>query len=200
VGFSLCGIARLDPAPPANDAFARWIEQGMHGDMACSSAIARCVRTRETLLPAARSASASRSTTTSPPKNQRSMDGRDTRALPSMFTARTITPSCACSPRSTSACVARFPARGRAPPATFSSCVGSHTGHALGDRVAWARTTQRHLPEHGSWIFLGELRTLDLRADEPLETLCAGCTKCIDACPTGALDTLRAGCGVAFRI
>src|SRR5207344_2139150 len=31
--------------------------------------------------------------------------------------------------------------------------------------------------------------TLDLRADEPLETLCAGCTKCIDACPTGALDT-----------
>jgi epoxyqueuosine reductase len=57
--------------------------------------------------------------------------------------------------------------------------------------IAWlGKNTNVISPQFGSWIFLGELlTTLDLPADQPLETLCAGCTKCIDACPTGALDT-----------
>ena len=43
--------------------------------------------------------------------------------------------------------------------------------------------------EYGSWIFLGELITnLELKSDQPLRTLCGTCTKCMDACPTGALD------------
>jgi epoxyqueuosine reductase len=57
--------------------------------------------------------------------------------------------------------------------------------------MAWlGKNTNVISPEFGSWIFLGEvLTTLDLQADEPLETLCGKCTRCIDACPTGALDT-----------
>ncbi len=40
----------------------------------------------------------------------------------------------------------------------------------------------------GSYVFLGEMfTTLDLPVDEPVADGCASCTRCVDACPTGAL-------------
>jgi epoxyqueuosine reductase len=42
--------------------------------------------------------------------------------------------------------------------------------------------------ESGSWLLLGEIiTTLALPADEPAADHCGTCTRCIDACPTGAI-------------
>ena len=41
----------------------------------------------------------------------------------------------------------------------------------------------------GTWFFLAEiLTTLDFPADEPARDRCGSCTRCIAACPTGAID------------
>lgn len=43
-------------------------------------------------------------------------------------------------------------------------------------------------PDVGSWIFLSEIIcNLDLDLDRPTFDQCGACTRCLDACPTGAL-------------
>ena len=61
---------------------------------------------------------------------------------------------------------------------------------AIRSGIAWlGKNTCVISPEYGSWIFLGGLVTnLTLEPGRPMTGLCGNCTRCITACPTGALD------------
>jgi epoxyqueuosine reductase len=56
--------------------------------------------------------------------------------------------------------------------------------------VGWhGKSTMLISRELGTWFFLAEiLTTIELPADEPARDHCGSCTRCITACPTGAID------------
>lgn len=44
-------------------------------------------------------------------------------------------------------------------------------------------------PQKGSWLVLGTVLTdVEMQADTPVEQRCGDCHRCLDACPTGALE------------
>ena len=54
--------------------------------------------------------------------------------------------------------------------------------------LGWKGKHTLSLDRTGSWYFLGELICdLALEADPPIDSHCGDCTRCIDACPTGAI-------------
>ncbi|KGP79237.1 MULTISPECIES: tRNA epoxyqueuosine(34) reductase QueG [unclassified Paenibacillus] len=83
--------------------------------------------------------------------------------------------------------------RERVPEAMIESMVdtGALVDRAVSQRAGIgfsAKNCAIISPKFGSWIFLGELVTnIPFQPDNPVTEDCGECTKCIDACPTGAL-------------
>ncbi|MEK5522137.1 tRNA epoxyqueuosine(34) reductase QueG [Heyndrickxia sporothermodurans] len=81
----------------------------------------------------------------------------------------------------------------KVPEARFKSMVdtGELVDRAVAERagIGWSgKNCSIITPEFGSYVYLGEMITnLPFEPDEPIEDQCGSCTKCLDACPTGAL-------------
>jgi len=192
VGFSLSGIARLGPDPHSDAIFSRWLRDGQHGDMRWLERHRPLREDAGHVLPGARSAiCVGLNYYQGVEREQRDMDARDGRGRFSIYVHGEDYHEVM--QRMLKDLNQRV--RAEFPEAQTRAVCDIHPvsdrALAIGAGIAWlGKNTNVISPQFGSWIFLGALLTdLDLRADEPLETLCAGCRKCIDACPTGALDT-----------
>lgn len=190
VGFSLAGIAGVTPPPEANAHYDRWLEAGMHGEM---DYLVRHRDKRQSpsfLLEGARSAiCVALNYYHEVEKSRYGMNGSDGTGAFSIYVHGQDYHEVM------EDMLARLAGllEDRYPGTRSIACVDtkpiSDRTMALSAGIAWrGKNTSVVSPKYGSWIFLGELITdLDLKADPLLATLCAECTKCIDACPTGAL-------------
>lgn len=81
----------------------------------------------------------------------------------------------------------------KVPDARLKSLVdtGELSDRAVAERagIGWSgKNCAIITPEFGSYVYLGEMITsIPFEPDTPIEDQCGTCTKCLDACPTGAL-------------
>lgn len=185
-GFDAAGVAMLGPAPTGG-AFRRWLARGDHAGMAwLERRVERRVEPRA-LLAGARSALCV-AWRYAPVAGEDGLAGdlwpRVARYARGADYHRTMLEKLESVAR---AIAGEFPGvRGLAYVDTGPILERDLAARAgLG---AVAKNTHLLSPELGSWFLLGELLlTLDLEPSLPVADLCGQCTRCLEACPTGAL-------------
>jgi epoxyqueuosine reductase len=179
-GFDACGFAAAQTAPHSQP-FMRWLEAGSHGDMHW---LARGPERRtdprnvltgcQTVIVLAKNYFQGRSNPRRYGRIARYAYGEDYHEL--MLTA--MEPICEF-----------LTQRGGIQKAYVDTGPILERDFAAESGIAWQGKSTMCLSQGlGTWFFLGTiLTTLSIEADSPARNRCGSCTRCIDACPTGAI-------------
>lgn len=183
LGFTTVGVTAAEPIPEATAAYRAWLEAGYEGEMAYMARHEDLKADPKALLPSAQSVVVvTLNYYQDPPadvKIARYALGRDYhKVLRAMLKGlqTELTKSY--------------------PDASFRICVDSapilERAYALQAGLGWfGKNTMLIDSKRGSWFFIGALLTsIPFQPDEPSVGGCGTCTKCIDACPTGAIVRL----------
>ncbi|HET9397868.1 MAG TPA: tRNA epoxyqueuosine(34) reductase QueG [Sphingomicrobium sp.] len=187
LGFSAWGIARADSVPEAGERLREWIAAGHHGEMGWMESRAEQRASPKGLWPDATTVIALAMSYAPPNDPMVLADAKDCgrisvyaqgsdyhkvvkKALKAMGRWLADESGCELKVFVDTAPVMEKP---------LSAAAG----------IGWQGKHSNLLSrEHGSWLFLAVIyTTLDLEPDEPAEPHCGSCTRCIEACPTGAI-------------
>jgi epoxyqueuosine reductase len=187
LGFCAWGIARADAAPEAGERLREWIAAGHHGEMGWIEDRAEQRASPQGLWPQAKSVIAL-AMSYAPATDPMALAGAKDRGRISVYAqgadyhkvvkkalkamGRWLADEAGCELK---VFVDTAPVMEK--PLSAAAGVGWQGKHSnLLNR------------EHGSWLFLGVIyTTLELEPDAPAEHHCGSCTRCIAACPTGAI-------------
>jgi len=204
LGFNQVGIIPAVPSPHL-DAYRHWIEAGMHGSMGYLARPDRIARREDlnVILPGVRSlvivaldygTNAVPETILSDPRRGRISNyawGLDYHAL--MTPRLEQLAAWLSSPPpvgDASNAPTREPVGGGAKIYVDTGAILERSHAQMGGLGFIGKNTMLIHPRRGSWMFLGEILTT-LKFDEydrpHRETMCGSCTRCLMACPTGAL-------------
>lgn len=185
LGFNLVGIAPAEPSPTL-DAYFRWIDAGMHGDMAYMARVDRQARRRDLnlIVPGARSLVIVGLDYRAPVPDDLLTD--PTRGRIASY-AWGLDYHDVMTPRLEALAAWLGAADQRVYVDTGALLERSHA-HRAGMGFIGKNTMLIH-PRRGSYFFLGEIvTTLEFDAYDHAgrTTMCGTCTRCLRACPTGA--------------
>jgi epoxyqueuosine reductase len=187
LGFVACGFTRADAVPEAGERLREWIAAGFHGEMGWIEDRAEQRASPNGLWPEARSVIALAMSYAPSTDPLTLADARDRgrisvyaqgsdyhkvvkKALKAMGRWLADGAGCQLKVFVDTAPVMEKP---------LSAAAG----------IGWQGKHSNLLSrDHGNWLFLGVIfTTLDIEPDPPASEHCGSCTRCITACPTGAI-------------
>ena len=187
LGFVACGFARADAAPEAGERLREWIAAGHHGEMGWIEDRAEQRASPQGLWPEARSVIAL-AMSYAPASDPLALAGEASRGRISVYAqgadyhkvvkkalkamGRWLADEAGCQLK---VFVDTAPVMEK----PLSAAAG----------IGWQGKHSNLLSrEFGNWLFLGVIyTTLDLAPDAPASEHCGSCSRCIRACPTGAI-------------
>ena len=187
LGFVACGFARADVAPEAGERLRTWIAAGQHGEMGWMEVRAEQRASPTGLWPEAKSVIAL-AMSYAPARDPLALAEERERARISVYAQggdyhKTVKQGLKALGRWLA------DAEGCQLKVFVDTAPVMEKPLAAAAGIGWQGKHSNLLSrDHGNWLFLGVIyTTLDLAPDAPAGDHCGSCSRCVAACPTGAI-------------